>query len=945
MDEDSFAFGAFRLIPAQRILLEDGKPVRLGSRAFDILVTLVEGAGETIRKDRLIAAAWPDVIVTEAALRVHVAALRKALGDGRAGVRYIGNNPSRGYTFVAPVRRQRAHRTPAAPAVADTTDLQLPLTTVVGRDDTIAALTAQLARRRLLSIVGPGGIGKTTVAVAVAEAVRPSCADGARFVALASLPDAALVPNAVGSAVGILVSGANPVSSLAASLRDREMLIVLDSCEHVADATAALAEAILKLAPGVRILATSREPLRAEGEWLHRLPSLEFPPHSVGLSAAEALEYSAVRLFNERAMAAVDGFFVDDANAAAVSEICRRLDGVPLALELAAARIDVFGVAELAAQLDDRFRILTSGRRTALPRHQTLAATLDWSYQLLSEPERSVLHRLGVFAGDFPLAAAIAVAAEVPSAGFVDQIGSLVAKSLIAADLRGEVPRYRMLDTTRLYALEKLKGSGELQPIARRHAEYCRDFFALAEAELETRSRSEWLEAYASQINNLRAALDWAFAADGDPAIGVALAIAGVPLWVQLSLIAECRSWVEHALALERNAGGDPRARMKLCAARGWSLMYGVGTTREAGAAWAETLALAKRQGDTGYQLRALWGLWIDHLNNGKFRTALELAQEFAAIVTNSSDAIDLMMADRMLATSLHYLGDQGTAGRHLDRMLSRYETVLQQPRTARFQFDQRITAHYFQARILWLQGFGDRAMRIAESNVDDARSIGDALSFGSVLGQGACPIALFTGSFDAAVRFGTMLADHSDRHGLRLWGAWARCYNALVMVKRGDIGTGLRDLRHELSQAGDSKGLPRYLFLLGELAMCLGRSGDVLHGLETVVATLARSERNDERWYFAELLRIKGELILLQGEAHAAASAEGCFLRALDWAQRQSALSWELRAAASLARLLRDRDRAAEGRALLSSVLARFTEGFATADLTDAKSLLEQMA
>ncbi len=249
--------------------------------------------------------------------------------------------------------------------MADTTDLQLPLTTVVGRDDTIAALTAQLARHRLLSIVGPGGIGKTTVAFAVAEAVRPSCADGARFVALASLPDAALVPNAVGSAVGVLVSGANPVSSLAASLRDREMLILLDSCEHVVDATAALAEAILKLAPGVRILATSREPLRAEGEWLHRLPSLEFPPHSVGLSAAEALEYSAVRLFNERAMAAVDRFSIDDANAAAVSEIC--------ALELAAARIDVFGVAELAAQLDDYH--LNNGKfRTALELAQEFAA-------------------------------------------------------------------------------------------------------------------------------------------------------------------------------------------------------------------------------------------------------------------------------------------------------------------------------------------------------------------------------------------------------------------------------------------------------------------------------------------------------------------------------------------------------------------------------------------
>jgi predicted ATPase/DNA-binding winged helix-turn-helix (wHTH) protein len=942
MDEETFAFGSFRLVPAQRVLLEDDRPLRLGSRAFDILRALVESAGETIGKDQLIAAAWPDTIVTEGALRVHVAALRRALGDGRAGRRFIGNDPGRGYTFVAPVTRERPHRTGAAPAVANGTDLPVPLTAIVGRDDIIAALSTQLARHRLLSIVGPGGIGKTTVAIAVAAALRPASDDGVGFVALASLPDPDLVPSAVGTALGISLSGANPILSLAASLRDRSMLIVLDSCEHVIDAAARLAETVLKAAPQIRILVTSREPLRAEGEWLHRLPSLELPPPSGDISASEALKYPAVRLFHERAMAAVDGFVVDDANAAAVSEICRRLDGVPLALELAAARTDVFGVRELAAHLDDRFLILTSGRRTALPRHQTLGATLDWSYQLLSEAERTVLRRIGVFTGDFPLAAALAVAAEGGSAEVVDLIGSLVAKSLIAADLRSQVPRYRMLDTTRLYAFEKLKDSGELQPVARRHAECYRAFFGPAEAELETRPRSEWLEVYAPQINNLRAALDWAFGVGGDPAIGVALAVAAVPLWVQLSLIGECRSRVERALAaLDGDAAEGLRSRMKLSAALGWSLMYGVGAARETGAAWTTTLQLARQLGDTGYQLRGLWGLWIDDLNNGKFRTALELAGQFAALVRNSADAIDLMMADRMLATSLHYLGDQGRARHHIDRMLGRYEAAARQPQTARFQFDQRITAHYFQARILWLQGFADRAMKIAESNIDDARSIGDALSLGSVLGQGACPIALFTGNFAAAERFGTMLLNHADRYGLRLWHAWACCYNALVALRRDATATGLGVLRRELSEAGGSKVLPRYLFFFGELAACLGQAGEVERGLETVDETLERCERNDERWYFAELLRIKGELLLLLREADA---AEENFRRALHCAREQSALSWELRAANSLARLLRNEHRAAEGRDVLCGVFGRFTEGFETADLQDAKHLLAQL-
>jgi predicted ATPase len=336
------------------------------------------------------------------------------LAKARAGRRYITNNPGRGYTFVAPVTREHQHSAPVTPDGGTAAhNLPVPLTRIVGRDDIIAALAAQLAQSRLLTIVGPGGIGKTTVAVAVAEAVTSGYADGVWFVGLAPLPDPELVPSAVSTVLGIPPSGLQPGIRVAAWLRDKQMLIVLDSCEHVTGAVAPLAEAVLKAAPQVRILVTSREPLRAEGEWLHRLASLELPPDAVDLSAAEALGYSAVQLFNERAMAAVDGFTFDDANVAAILEICRRLDGVPLALELAAARVDVFGVWELAAHLDDRFRVLTSGRRTALPRHQTLGATLDWSYQLLSEAERMVLRRLAVFAGDFRLEAAVAIAADV----------------------------------------------------------------------------------------------------------------------------------------------------------------------------------------------------------------------------------------------------------------------------------------------------------------------------------------------------------------------------------------------------------------------------------------------------------------------------------------------------------------------------------------------------
>jgi predicted ATPase/DNA-binding winged helix-turn-helix (wHTH) protein len=614
VDDETFIFGSFRLVRAQRVVLDDGKPLRLGSRALDILITLVEHAGETISKEQLIAHTWPDTVVDDGALRVHVAALRKALGDGRAGRRYVANNPGRGYAFVAPVMRE-GHAPPAtAPpnGAAGGNNLPAPLTRIVGREDVIAALATQLARRRFLTIVGPGGIGKTTVAVAVAGAVRASYKDGVWFVGLASLSNSELLPSALGAALGMPPSGANPVQGLSAWLRDKTALIVLDSCEHVVGTAATLAEAVLKAAPGVSILTTSREPLRAEGETLHRLAALELPANSVDLTADDALRYSAIQLFNERARAAVDGFGVANADVPTVLEICRRLDGIPLALELAAARVGVFGLRDLAAHLDDRFHVLTSGRRTALPRHQTLGAALDWSYQLLPEEERAALRRLSVFAGNFTLEAAVAVA-DPGSFEIVDDIANLVGKSLVAADPRGEVAQYRLLDTTRLYALEKLRTSGQLQQVARRHAEYYLAVFANAEAESESRPQAEWLAIYGRHLDNVRVALDWAFSTEGDRHIGVGLTVAVVPLWEQLSLLGECRERVERALAvLEGDDAATARLRMQLSRALGWSLMYGVGRAREAGPAWATTLELAERLDDRRYRLSALWSLCIN---------------------------------------------------------------------------------------------------------------------------------------------------------------------------------------------------------------------------------------------------------------------------------------------------------------------------------------------
>jgi len=314
--DETYVFGSFQLVPAQRLLLNGGRSLRLGSRALEILITLVERAGETVSKDQLIGRVWPDTVVDEGALRVHVAAVRKALGDGREGNRFIVSNPGRGYGFVAPVTHEQSQEARGSPPNQPARSGNLPalLTRVVGRDEVIATVVSRCSQHRLVTIVGPGGIGKTTVAIAAAEEMSTSFADGIWFVGLATLVDAALVPAAVGTALGMPSTGVDPLTALAAWSRDKHLLIVLDCCEHVADAAAALVEAVLRAASRVCILATSREPLRAEGERVLRLPALEVPSGTAPLNAVEALGYSAVQLFSERAAAAIDGFVLSDAD-------------------------------------------------------------------------------------------------------------------------------------------------------------------------------------------------------------------------------------------------------------------------------------------------------------------------------------------------------------------------------------------------------------------------------------------------------------------------------------------------------------------------------------------------------------------------------------------------------------------------------------------------------
>src|SRR6202795_708214 len=473
--KDVLSFGPFSLFAAERLLKKGDEPIPLGDRALDILIALAERPGEVVTRKDLISTVWPDVTVEEANLRFQIAALRKALGDGRDGARYISNVAGRGYCFVAPVTRSSAEQLVPVTGITPAGRVQkLPPrpTRMVGRDDTVRALTQQLQEWRFVSIVGPGGVGKTTVAISVAHVLVDGFQGAVFFIDLAALTDAQLVPTAIASALGFMVQTQDPVIGLLTFIGDRKILLVLDNCDHVIGVAAALAERVVSETPQAHVLATSREALRAEGEHVHLLYSLDCPPEDAGLTAMEALRYPAAQLFMERAAASGYGAELSDIDAPIVARSCRRLDGVALAIELAASRVGSLGIRGVAELLDNRFGLLWQGRRTALPRHETLNAMLDWSYSLLSEREKVVLCRLSVFVGAFTLQAAGSVASEteVDEAEIIDTVASLVAKSLISATVINESTYYRLLDTTRAYAAGKLGARGEAAGIARRHA-------------------------------------------------------------------------------------------------------------------------------------------------------------------------------------------------------------------------------------------------------------------------------------------------------------------------------------------------------------------------------------------------------------------------------------------------------------------------------------------
>jgi predicted ATPase/DNA-binding winged helix-turn-helix (wHTH) protein len=935
-------FGPYCLKPARRQLAVGDRPLPLGGRALDLLIALVERAGEVVSRRELMARVWPDVIVEEANLRVHLSALRKALGDGTGGARYITNVPGRGYSFVAPVQRSAPARGPtkAEPAPLPGRGLPPRLERMVGRDQAVTELCELLRSTRFVSIVASGGMGKTTVAIAAAHALAPEFSNDCCFVDLAAVGEGALVPVTVASALGCYGQGENPLPGLLAFLAGRRLLLILDNCEHVIDAIAPLAENVFKNADQVHLLTTSREALRVDGENVHLLAPLEFPEDDKDLRASTALSSPAIQLFMERAAASGHRLTVDDADARTVAQICRRLDGIALAIELAAGRVGSHGIAGTADLLDNRFKLLWHGRRSALPRHQTLEAMLDWSYNLLAEFERSVLRRLSVFVGVFSLDDALAVVADNPGneAQVADAIESLVDKSLLSTSSAGGTA-YRLLDTTRAYGAGKLRALGEQDAFARRHAQHYANLLG-QEGVRATAFGTHRVAAYAPMMGNIRAGLAWSFSVSGDQAIGISLAASAAPLLLGLSLLSECERWCDLAIKLLPASGRDSPRELDLLVPLAISSMFTRGNTEAVRAGIERGLALADSLCDRQHQMDLLAGLNIFLTRIADFAGAVRSAERSALVAAEAGDPAAEIMAEWMVGVSHHLAGNQTKAQHHCERGFE-LASSLGELDIDFFGYDHRVRALVALARALWLRGMPRRALQAAQQALDEAGRRDHPVNVCIALIY-TTPVFLWLGDFDRAEQCIERLLVHSEKHSLRPYNAVGTALKGELLTLQGDAHTGVRLLRSALATLQAERHHILATVFARALAEGLARLGEFDEALSIINKAVERADPS-ATFDLPDLLRARGEILLAASPENRSA-AEASLVRALEIGQAQSAVGWQLRAAVPLARLWLDDDTPERGRALLTELVEQFNKERDTPDVVEARNVLESL-
>jgi len=800
---------------------------------------------------------------------------------------------------------------------------------MLGRRDELAAIQLKLAKQKFVTIVGPGGIGKTTLAVAVAHEMSAIFDSQVLFVDLGALGDASLVAPAAATALGLSVQTSNVVPALIDRLRERPTLIILDCCEHVIEGAAAVAEELVRHVPTLHLLATSREAMRVEGEHVFELSALECPPEDRGLLARDALQYPAVQLLVDRVRAVRGDFELVDADASIAAGMCRRLDGIPLAIELAAGRVDIFGLSKTASLLDDRLNLSWVGRRTAVPRHQTLNAALEWSYDLLGEAEKRVLSRLSVFAGGFTFEAAVAVAADetIDEANVSDCIWELRSKSMIAA--QGQGARLRLLDATQAFAARRLAESDEEGLLRRRHALYFTDLSKQG-ASMDGSERRRTLGV---EVDNLRAALKWAFSVKGDAKVGVELAAASANIWMAMALLTECREWMTKAISLLDDASAGSRQEMIIQSALASCMMFTDGMTEESYASWTKARLLAECLNDTECQLDSMLVLWAHRVRLPRYPEATELADQCGDVAEGSGDRGAIAMANYMRGVTYHHIGRILQAETHLELSLHRDDEASRQSLIKRFGYDRKVDALAVLANLVWLRGCPDQAQRLNMMSIAEARQLDLAVPLCVALAWASFNAYLTNPDDPEIEALANELVDHAAKYAVDSYHGFGLSMQALYRARRGEDDAASATLYRGLEKLSAARYGVFNWILQAEFARCTAVAGRPRQGL--VVFERAKIDLDECQWYAPELRRIRGELALRNDEGLAV--GRQYFLSALELSDRQASLAWALRSATSLAIA----EKSAGAWRTLQATHAKFREGLETLDLRLARQVL----
>jgi predicted ATPase/DNA-binding winged helix-turn-helix (wHTH) protein len=910
--QGNLQFGPFELSSKERVLRREGEVLPLGSRALDILIYLAGRPGEVVAKQELIDHVWPEVTVEEGSIRVHVAAIRKALGDGQFGNRYISNIKGRGYSFVGSVVSRAGGTESGEARLRQQGRLPLRPIMMIGREMVVSEVSDKLREERFITLLGPGGIGKTTIALAVGHAVTEAFGGKVHFVDLESLTDPRHVAGAVATALGFALKSKDPGPELVDLVRSQKLLIILDSCEHMIEAVALLAEQLYQEAEQIHLLTTSRELLKVEGEHCCRILPLDVPPDGSEQTAHALLRYPAVQLFVRRVAARAGGVVLTDEKAPFVAEMCRKLDGMPLAIELAAGQVAVLGIKDTVARLVSRLELLNLSHRTAVPRHRTLKATLDWSYDLLSDAERIALRRIAPFVGHFTLEGARYVTGEfgVGAGEVFDAIAGLVEKSLIATRIDETQTQYRLLDTTRAYALEKLEEHGEFDPISLRHAEYVAQQLESQKETLSALPRAERVAAYSRQLSNIRSALEWSFGSHGNDEIATRLAVASTLPFMELSLLAEWQGWAEQAMAHLEGRYGISRREME------------------------------DSTSDLAREFRLLSGLFLYSSWTTDIDRALDVAGRSQQVALKIQDPDDMAFAETMLGAANHLAGNHLVAQTHFEASL-RLSASGSRQRAGHYLFHHTTLSLAGMARSLLYRGGLDQSLDYARLAIEEGEKSGYPATLCRALIL-ILPVYLALEDWPRSEQYIAQLSDLSAAHALKPLQAIATGLRGQCLLLQGNVLDGVPLLTRASEELEAQRHEMLNMDFVSDLGTGLAASGLHQEALKLVTNALDLQKRGGKFLFVPALMRVKG-FILLSRSAEDHPEAETSFLSAIDWAKRQSATLFELKAAMDLAELLLKQARVVEAHQHLSAALDRMPVGLVSPDHMRALQILDQ--